>query len=135
MMLLLTCFPENRRARLNDPRFLFHTCSTISEVCEQSSFAVAIIFFLTLTSCCHSRLRNDCRVLISSISTHQQRKEVGTTYSLLKNPRSLKSISCAYVIKCIGLVCFSEKIFGVSVHKFSQLTLLDRSQSVKKYTA
>ena len=39
------------------------------------------------------------------------------TFSLEK-PKGLKTIRCANVIKCTGLVCFSEEIFGVSVHKW-----------------
>ena len=38
------------------------------------------------------------------------------TFSLEK-PKGLKTIRCANVIKCTGRVCFSEEIFGVSVHK------------------
>ena len=126
------------------PAVISYARSTISKVCEQSSFAIAIFFpyfnfilwlqsfnkqhLLALPPLCCAKVYRDERFKASISCRHNmtwqklREEQVGTTHSLLQKPRvqGPKTTRYAYVIKCTGLVCFSEEIFGVtlSVHKW-----------------
>ena len=139
---LCLCLFENRRAR-QSPAVISHARSTISKVCEQYSFAIAIFFpyfdfilwlqsfnkhhLLALTPLCCAKVYRDERfkASISGITWHGrnwERSRSGPRILSCKSKgfRGLKTTRYAYVIKCTGLVCFSEEIFGVtlSVHKW-----------------
>lgn len=125
------------------PAVISYARSTISKVCEQSSFAIAIFFpyfnfilwlqsfnkhhLLALTPLCCAKVYRDERfkASISGITWHSrnwERSRSGPRILSCKSRgfRGLKTTRYAYVIKCTGLVCFSEEIFGVtlSVHKW-----------------